>query len=158
MPDISVGVRTGDTEASARRAMLAYPPDILITTPESLFLMLTSRARHTLATVTTIIVDEIHALAGTKRGAHLALSLQRLQRLTRQRPQRIGLSATVRPTSAVASFLSGDHPCRVVEAATDKRLEVRIDVPVPDLASLGLRGSRPGTGPIDLAAYRGGTG
>ena len=136
IPSISVGVRTGDTDARRRRDLVANPPDILITTPESLFLMLTSQARRTLATVTTVIVDEIHAIAGTKRGVHLALSLQRLEHIAVRRPQRIGLSATVRPAAAVAAFLSGSHPCAVVEAPPDKQLQVAIDVPVADLADL----------------------
>ena len=136
-PAISVGVRTGDTDAQQRRALVSRPPDILITTPESLFLMLTSKAREKLASIETVIVDEIHAIAATKRGVHLAMSLERLEHLAQQRPQRIGLSATVRPATAVASFLSGSHPCRVVETPVDKQLEVRVDVPVPDLADLG---------------------
>jgi ATP-dependent Lhr-like helicase len=107
----SIGVRTGDTAASERRSLLRHPPDILITTPESLFLMLTSRARDTLGGVRCVIVDEIHALAPTKRGAHLALSLERLARLVSRSSggevQRIGLSATQRPLEVVASFLGG---------------------------------------------------
>ena len=106
-PDISVGVRSGDTPPAQRRELIAKPPDILITTPESLFLMLTSAARETLAEVQTVIVDEVHAVAGTKRGAHLALSLERLDQLLATPAQRIGLSATVRPPEEVARFLSG---------------------------------------------------
>lgn len=109
-PSISVGVRSGDTTPSQRRAMLSKPPDILITTPESLFLMLTSAARETLASVQTVIVDEVHAVAATKRGAHLALSLERLDQLLDKPAQRIGLSATVRPPEEVARFLSGQAP------------------------------------------------
>jgi ATP-dependent Lhr-like helicase len=135
-PSITVGVRTGDTDSAARRALAARPPDILITTPESLYLMLTSAARTTLTDVGTVIVDEIHALAGTKRGAHLALSLERLEHLAAQRPQRIGLSATVKPAETVASFLSGPAPVATVLAPADKRIEVAVDVPVPDLADL----------------------
>lgn len=90
--------------------MLSKPPDILITTPESLFLMLTSAARETLASVRTVIVDEVHAVAATKRGAHLALSLERLDQLLDKPAQRIGLSATVRPPEEVARFLSGQAP------------------------------------------------
>ena len=109
-PDISVGVRSGDTPPARRRQLIAKPPDILITTPESLFLMLTSAARDTLAGVQTVIVDEVHAVAATKRGAHLALSLERLDQLSDQPAQRIGLSATVRPPEEVARFLSGAGP------------------------------------------------
>ena len=96
-PDITVGVRSGDTPAAERRSIATTPPDILITTPESLFLMLTSQAREALRGVQTVIVDEVHAVAGTKRGAHLALSLERLDNLLDEPAQRIGLSATVRP-------------------------------------------------------------
>ena len=106
-PDISVGVRSGDTPPNRRRELITKPPDILITTPESLFLMLTSAARETLADVQTVIVDEVHAVAGTKRGAHLALSLERLDAMLAAPAQRIGLSATVRPPEEVARFLSG---------------------------------------------------
>ena len=108
-------MRTGDTAADERRKLATRPPDILITTPESLFLLLTSQARETLRGVETVIVDEVHAVAGTKRGAHLALSLERLDALrgTGRRParaQRIGLSATVRPPEEVATFLGGARP------------------------------------------------
>ncbi len=133
-PQISVGVRTGDTTAAQRRRMLAHPPDILITTPESLYLMLTSQARTTLAGVGTVIVDEIHAVAGNKRGSHLALSLERLEQLAEE-PQRIGLSATVRPVADVAGFLGGGREVSVVSAPRDRRLEVRVEVPVADLAN-----------------------
>ncbi|MGH7290544.1 MAG: DEAD/DEAH box helicase, partial [Myxococcota bacterium] len=102
---ISVGVRSGDTPPARRRQLITRPPDILITTPESLFLMLTSAARETLADVQTVIVDEVHAVADTKRGAHLALSLERLDQLLAKPAQRIGLSATVRPPEEVARFL-----------------------------------------------------
>ena len=106
-PQITVGVRSGDTPPKQRRALITRPPDILITTPESLFLMLTSSARETLTTVTTVIVDEVHAVAATKRGAHLAVSLERLDALLERPAQRIGLSATVRPAEEVARFLTG---------------------------------------------------
>src|SRR5438874_305018 len=105
--ELRVGVRTGDTPQKERAAMLRKPPDILITTPESLFLLLTSRARETLRGVETVIVDEVHAVAGTKRGAHLALSLERLQRLVGEPVQRIGLSATQRPLEEIGRFVSG---------------------------------------------------
>src|SRR5262249_27621097 len=126
-PDIAVAVRTGDTAADERRRLASKPPDILITTPESLFLILTSRARDALRGVDTVIVDEVHALAGNKRGAHLALSLERLDALRAgadgdgtgspspraRAAQRIGLSATVRPPEEVASFLGGSRPVTI---------------------------------------------
>src|SRR5439155_9127533 len=109
-PDIRVASRTGDTSASDRRDLARHPPDILVTTPESLYLLLTSSAREILRSVEHVIVDEIHAMAGSKRGSHLALSLERLERLTATRdgtPQRIGLSATQRPLDEIARFLGG---------------------------------------------------
>ena len=114
LPDITVGMRTGDTPAEARRRFPAHPPDILITTPESLFLMLTSRAREALAHIDTVIVDEVHSVVATKRGAHLALSLERLDELLERPARRIGLSATVRPLDEVARFLGGPRPVTVV--------------------------------------------
>ena len=114
MPEVRTGMRTGDTTPDQRRSLQRNPPDILITTPESLYLMLTSQARETLRTVETVIVDEVHALAGSKRGAHLALSLERLDDLLEKPAQRIGLSATVRPRDEIARFLGGPHPVRVV--------------------------------------------
>ena len=107
LPEVRVASRTGDTPADARRQLVKDPPDILVTTPESLYLMLTSQAREALRGVEHVIVDEVHAIAGTKRGAHLALSLERLAALTEQPPQRIGLSATQRPLEAIAAFLGG---------------------------------------------------
>ncbi|BAX91303.1 ATP-dependent helicase [Mycobacterium shigaense] len=144
VPDISVGVRSGDTPPAARRQLIAHPPDVLITTPESLFLMLTSAARETLAGVQTVIVDEIHAIAGGKRGAHLALSLERLDELrhgcSAGRPaQRIGLSATVRPPEELARFLSGGGPTTrttIVAPPSSKSFELTVAVPVPDMANL----------------------
>ncbi|HVB44278.1 MAG TPA: DEAD/DEAH box helicase [Streptosporangiaceae bacterium] len=139
-PDIRVGVRTGDTAADERRQLASKPPDILITTPESLFLLLTSRARDGLRGVETVIIDEVHALAGGKRGAHLALSLERLDALrgARTRPaQRIGLSATVRPPEEVASFLGGALPVTIVQPPSTKQLDLRIVVPVEDMSDLG---------------------
>ncbi len=103
-------MRTGDTPADERQKLVRRPPDLLITTPESLYLMLTSSARETLAGVETVIVDEIHALAATKRGAHLSLSLERLVEVTESPFQRIGLSATQRPFEEVARFLGGFEP------------------------------------------------
>jgi ATP-dependent Lhr-like helicase len=152
-PDIQVAVRTGDTAAEERRKLVTRPPDILITTPESLFLLLTSQARETLRGVETVIVDEIHAVAGTKRGAHLALSLERLDALRGSadgRAQRVGLSATVRPPSEVASFLGGSRPVTVVQPASTKRIELEVVVPVEDMRDLsdmspaGGRGGGPG--------------
>ncbi|MGN7797866.1 Lhr family ATP-dependent helicase [Leifsonia sp. 22587] len=136
-PHVSVGVRSGDTPASDRRALLSSPPDILITTPESLFLMLTSQARETLTTVETVIVDEVHAVASTKRGAHLALSLERLDQLLERPAQRIGLSATVRPPEEVARFLGGRAAVEVVAPPAGKRFDLRVVVPVEDMSELG---------------------
>ncbi|MCB0950755.1 MAG: DEAD/DEAH box helicase, partial [Mycobacterium sp.] len=135
-PSISVGVRSGDTTPRRRRELITKPPDILITTPESLFLMLTSAARDTLAGVQTVIVDEVHAVAGTKRGAHLALSLERLDALTESPAQRIGLSATVRPPEEVARFLSGASPTTIVAPPAAKTFDLAVQVPVPDMANL----------------------
>ncbi|QKT06748.1 ATP-dependent helicase [Gordonia sp. X0973] len=135
-PEITVGIRSGDTPAAARRQLVRTPPDILITTPESLYLMLTSSARETLADVDTVIVDEVHAVAGTKRGTHLALSLERLDAQLASPAQRIGLSATVRPPEAVAEFLGGAQPCHIVDPPAAKTFELRIDVPVEDMANI----------------------
>ena len=150
-PAIRVGVRTGDTAADERRKLASKPPDILITTPESLFLLLTSKAREGLRGVQTVIVDEVHALAGSKRGAHLALSLERLDELRRPvqgRPvQRIGLSATVRPPEEVAAFLGGAQPVTIVQPPSEKRLDLTIVVPVEDMADLETAGQpQPGAG------------
>ena len=133
MPDISVGVRSGDTPQAERNRQLRKPPDILITTPESLYLMLTSKAAGILKTVDTVIVDEIHALAGTKRGVHLTLSLERLRRLAGNF-QRIGLSATVRPLEAVANFL-GDKTT-IINPPAEKRWQLDVHVPVEDMSDL----------------------
>ncbi|WP_432557424.1 ATP-dependent helicase [Granulicoccus sp. GXG6511] len=135
VPDIRAGVRSGDTPASERRRLIAHPPDILITTPESLFLMLTSGAREALRGVRTVIIDEIHVLAATKRGAHLALSLERLAALTEGPVQRIGLSATVRPAERVARFLHTLESVRVVAPPAPKVWELDVRVPVDDLAA-----------------------
>jgi ATP-dependent Lhr-like helicase len=135
-PDISVGVRSGDTPPAQRRTLISNPPDILITTPESLFLMLTSAARETLAEVQTVIVDEVHAVAGTKRGAHLALSLERLDQILATPAQRIGLSATVRPPEEVARFLSGQARTTIVAPPAAKTFDLSVQVPVPDMANL----------------------
>ncbi|OYO22053.1 ATP-dependent helicase [Enemella dayhoffiae] len=136
-PEVRVGVRSGDTSPTDRRRLQAKPPDILITTPESLFLMLTSAARETLAGVRTVILDEVHVLAGTKRGAHLALSLERLAELTERPFQRIGLSATVRPPERVAEFLCASAPVRLVLPASTKRWDLQVVVPVEDMADPG---------------------
>ncbi|MDT5338846.1 MAG: ATP-dependent helicase Lhr and Lhr-like helicase, partial [Mycobacterium sp.] len=135
-PSITVGVRSGDTPPNRRREMIAKPPDVLITTPESLFLMLTSAARETLTEVDTVIVDEVHAVAATKRGAHLALSLERLDQLMDKPAQRIGLSATVRPPEEVARFLSGQAPTTIVAPMAAKTFDLSVQVPVPDMANL----------------------
>jgi ATP-dependent helicase Lhr and Lhr-like helicase len=135
-PQVSVGMRTGDTPAEERRAFARTPTDILITTPESLFLILTSAARDALRGVETVIVDEVHAVAATKRGAHLALSLERLDGLLPRPAQRIGLSATVRPVEEVAQFLGGVAPVEVVQPATPKTIEVAVEVPVEDMTRL----------------------
>ncbi|WP_127130794.1 ATP-dependent helicase [Georgenia sp. SYP-B2076] len=153
--DVRVGVRTGDTPAAERRRMATHPPDILITTPESLYLVLTSSAREGLRGVRTVILDEVHAVAGTKRGAHLALSLERLDELLPVPAQRVGLSATVRPVGAVATFLAGHRglqdggrPVRVVEPASSKELRIDVVVPVEDLAD-------PSATPLRAAARAG---
>ncbi len=135
--DLRVGVRTGDTTQKERRELIKEPPDILITTPESLFLMLTSQARETLRGIETVILDEVHAVAGTKRGAHLALSLERLDALLERPSQRIGLSATQRPLEEIGRFVSGDRPIRLVDAGTRKELDLEVVVPVEDLRELG---------------------
>jgi len=139
-PDITVASRTGDTPADVRRDLVRHPPDILVTTPESLYLLLTSQAREILRGVEHVIVDEVHAIAGTKRGAHLALSLERLEHLAVRPPQRIGLSATQRPLGTIAAFLGGVGPGRevaVVDAGGRKPLELSVIVPVDDMARLG---------------------
>ncbi|MFC6150559.1 ATP-dependent helicase, partial [Mumia xiangluensis] len=139
--DVTVGVRSGDTTPAERRALSTRPPDILITTPESLFLVLTSAARESLRGVEAVIVDEVHAVAGTKRGAHLALSLERLDALLERPAQRIGLSATVRPHAEVARFLGGAAPVRVVAPESEKRWDLSVVVPVEDMTALPTRGS-----------------
>ncbi len=162
-PDIRVAVRTGDTAAEERRKLASQPPDILITTPESLFLLLTSQARETLRGVETIIVDEVHAVAGNKRGAHLALSLERLDALrqTTERQntgrqdarnagpggraaQRVGLSATVRPVEEVATYLGGTRAVTVVQPPSPKRIELQVVVPVEDMTELDTAPGRGG--------------
>jgi ATP-dependent Lhr-like helicase len=137
LPQLTVDMRTGDTPAEARRRFPAKPPDILITTPESLFLLLTSQAREALRQVETVIVDEVHSVVGTKRGAHLALSLERLDELLPRPAQRIGLSATVRPLDEVARFLGGRQPVTVVAPPSQKSFDLQVVVPVEDMAAIG---------------------
>ncbi|MFD3353351.1 ATP-dependent helicase [Streptomyces fradiae] len=136
-PEVRVGIRSGDTPAAERRSLATRPPDILITTPESLFLMLTSAARDALAGVETVILDEVHAVAGTKRGAHLALSLERLDELLPRPARRIGLSATVRPVDEVARYLSPQRKAEVVQPRSGKEFDLSVVVPVEDLGELG---------------------
>ncbi len=156
----SITIRTGDTPASERARFQRQPSDILITTPESLYLLLTSRAREALRALDTVIIDEIHALLPTKRGAHLALSLERVEALTRRPLQRIGLSATVRPIDEVSRFLGGAHTplgvtqtdaaatswraVTVVDARQPKSLDLKIEVPVEDMARLAEPVAVPG--------------
>ncbi len=137
-PKISVAVRSGDTPQSERSRQLRRPPDILITTPESLYLMLTSKAAGILQDVETVIIDEIHAMAGTKRGVHLALSLERLERKAHNRVQRIGLSATVRPLDVVAHFVGGDRPVHIIAPPAEKKWNLRVTVPVEDMADVPI--------------------
>ncbi|MDT8397597.1 MAG: DEAD/DEAH box helicase [Pseudomonadales bacterium] len=143
--NIRVGVRTGDTSAYERQRMLKKPPHILVTTPESLYLLLTSRGgRQVLSSVTTLIVDEIHALLGDKRGSHLSLSIERLQHLTAGRLQRIGLSATQKPIALVARFLVGNHQpddkgrmdCAIIDGGHRKHLDLSLEVPQSPLSAL----------------------
>ncbi len=133
----NVTIRTGDTPSGERSRFQRDPTDILITTPESIYLMLTSNVREMLRGVDTVIIDEIHALVPNKRGAHLALSLERLSRLTDKPPQRIGLSATQRPLEEVARFLGGAHPVTIVDTGEKKQLSLRVEVPVEEMAKLG---------------------
>src|SRR6266581_3797987 len=134
---LRVGVRTGDTPQKERAAMLREPPDILITTPESLFLLLTSRARENMKNVETLILDEVHAVAGTKRGSHLALSVERLERLVEQPFQRIGLSATQRPLEEIGRFVSGARAIQLVDAGIAKQLDLQVVVPLEDMREPG---------------------
>lgn len=131
--DLGVDLRTGDTPQKERQRQSRNPGEILVTTPESLFLILGSKQRETLRTVDTIIVDEIHALAPTKRGVHLALSLERLSQLAETDPQRIGLSATARPLERIAEFLGGDRAVDIIDASARPNIELSIEVPVPDM-------------------------
>ncbi|MEY4174452.1 MAG: hypothetical protein RI900_1617, partial [Actinomycetota bacterium] len=153
----TVAMRTGDTSAKDRQVLQRRPVDLLITTPESLYLMLTSEVRSTLANVDTVIIDEIHAMATTKRGAHLMLSLERLEQVTRRPPQRIGLSATQRPLDEIAHFLGGHlpdgrrRPVTIVDAGVRKPLDVEVVVPVDDMGALGQVISEIQSGPASEA-------
>ncbi len=158
----TVAMRTGDTPANERRRIATRPPDILITTPESLYLMLTSQAREILRSVRWVILDEIHALAGTKRGAHLALSLERLEAIAHEPPQRIGLSATQRPLEEIARFLGGQteagpRPVTIVDAGHRKPMEVEVVVPIEDMSELGTvvesQPVEPGTAPERMSIW-----
>lgn len=157
-PSVSVGVRSGDTTSSDRRKLVSDPPDILITTPESLYLMLTSRAGETLRDVHTVIIDEVHAVAATKRGAHLAVSLERLDALRRAGredtppAQRIGLSATVRPIDEVARFLGGSEPVEIVAPKASKTFDLSVVVPMDDMTNPPPPPGAPPTGD-DPAEY-----
>ncbi|MGI8727616.1 MAG: DEAD/DEAH box helicase, partial [Solirubrobacterales bacterium] len=175
--DITIGLRTGDTPQKERQRMLRNPPDILITTPESLYLMLTSRAKEILVDVNSLIVDEIHAVAPTKRGAHMALTLERLDHHVQNPPddlqeklfdpdaerrpiQRIGLSATQRPLERIAKFLVGPgRECEIVDAGVRKQMDLQIVVPVEDMADPGAPAYNPNSpgmggadGPLELPA------
>src|SRR5678810_617340 len=149
MPELRVLVRTGDTPIADRQQMLKRPPHILVTTPESLFILLTAeKSRRLLQTVRTVIVDEIHALAPNKRGAHLALSLERLEALTLVKPQRIGLSATQRPIETVACFLVGNRapltpypsrltsPCTIIDIGHRREMDLAVEVPKDELSAV----------------------
>ena len=137
VPSVTAGVRSGDTTPADRRVLARTPPDILITTPESLYLMLTSAARETLVGIDTVIIDEVHAVAATKRGAHLAVSLERLDALRPKPAQRIGLSATVRPLEEVARFLGGRAPVTIVQPPAAKTFDLSVVVPVEDMTEPG---------------------
>jgi len=149
MPELRVLVRTGDTPMADRQQMLKRPPHILVTTPESLYILLTAeKSRRLLQTVRTVIVDEIHAVAPNKRGAHLALSLERLEALTLTKPQRIGLSATQRPIEAVAQFLIGNRepsactpssrtaPCTIIDVGHQREMDLAVEVPKDELSAV----------------------
>src|SRR5712692_10030598 len=155
----SVATRTGDTPARERLRFAKTPADIFITTPESLYLVLSSSARESLRNVRTVIVDEIHAIVATKRGAHLALSLERLEELAGHPLQRIGLSATQRPLDEVARFLGGfnaegPRPVKIVDAGHTKQLELRVEVPVDDMSKLGTETLEIRSGPASRADAR----
>ena len=159
----TVGMRTGDTPADERRKLVRNPPDLLITTPESLYLMLTSAAKETLRSVDAVIIDEIHSVAGTKRGAHLALTLERLERLVSRPVQRIGLSATQRPLDEISRFLGGRQtidgvhswrPVEVIDAGSAPNMDIEVIVPVEDMAELGKVTDDPVSGPAAAGPQR----
>jgi len=152
----SVAMRTGDTSTRERAQLARRPADLLITTPESLYLMLTSEVSNTLVNVHTVIIDEIHAMATTKRGAHLMLSLERLEAITKHPPQRIGLSATQRPLEEIARFLGGSQngaarPVTIVDAGVRKEMEIEVVVPVEDMGQMGKVVHELRSGPADQA-------
>ncbi|MGD8148485.1 Lhr family ATP-dependent helicase [Ornithinimicrobium sp. Y1694] len=154
-PDVSVAVRSGDTPAAERRAFAKDGAEILITTPESLFLILTSQARSALTGVESVIIDEVHAVAGTKRGAHLAVTLDRLDALLERPAQRIGLSATVRPVEEVARYLAGGRPVSTVQPPSTKAWDLQVVVPVPDMSDPGATElPTPGRSPATVPAQR----
>ena len=143
VPEIRAAVRTGDTPQADRQAMLRTPPHVLVTTPESFFLLLTSESgRNLLKTVRTAVIDEIHAVARDKRGAHLALSLERLDALTNKRCVRVGLSATQRPIEEIGRFLTGGRGCAIVESGARRALDVRIEVPRDELSMVASKEQR----------------
>ncbi len=159
----TVGMRTGDTPADERRKLVRNPPDLLITTPESLYLMLTSAARETLRNVEAVIIDEIHSVAATKRGAHLSLTLERLERLVDRPVQRIGLSATQRPLDEISRFLGGRHvvdgahqwrPVEIIDASAGPNIDIEVIVPVEDMAELGKVSNDPMSGPTSSGPQR----
>ncbi|PRY18495.1 ATP-dependent helicase [Kineococcus rhizosphaerae] len=159
VPDVRVGVRSGDTSTEERRGFTRTPPDVLITTPESLFLLLTSKAREQLRGVRTVVLDEVHAMAGSKRGAHLAVSLERLDALVTaaggEPAQRVGLSATVRPVQTVAEWVSGGRPVEVVQPPSTKEFDLKVVVPVEDMSELDNSG-RGAEDPEDLSGQAAG--
>ncbi len=160
----TVAMRTGDTPADERRKLVRNPPDLLITTPESLYLMLTSAARETLQNIDAVIVDEIHSVAATKRGAHLAISLERLDHLVGRPVQRIGLSATQRPLEEIARFLGGRErtedgkgrwrDVEIVDAGSAPNMDIEVIVPVEDMAELGQVSTEPQSGPASSGPQR----
>ncbi len=152
--NVLVDVRTGDTPQKARQQQAKHPADILVTTPESLFLLLGSKARETLRSVHTVIIDEIHALAPTKRGAHLALSLERLAALCSDEPQRVGLSATARPLQEVARFLGGQRKVTIIDQSARPCLDLAVKVPVPDMENTVAAPQEPRSGSILGELYK----
>ncbi len=151
--DVRVGIRTGDTPQRERAAMLRNPPHILVTTPESLYLMLTSRARETLSGVDAVIVDEIHAVAHSKRGSHLALTLERLEAQAGAPIQRIGLSATQNPLDEIGRFLVGPRrDVTILDVSAPKELDLRIEVPVESMAEPGAIAGVASAGDSDAGA------